>query len=90
MSRSKGARALILQALGSPEIDSAPDALGCVLAAMQAEAEMLVQGENLGPDHEVLEYAHLTRLRTLKDFVDQYVTVTWRETKVEAKLEAAE
>ena len=90
MSRSQGARALILQALGSPELDSAPDALNCVLAAMQAEAEMLVQGENLGPDHELLEYAHLTRLRTLKDCVDQYVTVTWREEKRESAPEVAE
>ena len=79
MNVTKEARALILMALGSPETDDAPLAISCVLSAMHAEAEMLEMGENLGPDHHVLEISHATRLKALEGFLSDYVTVSWRD-----------
>ena len=89
MSR-KGARAITLQALGSLETDDLQTALSIVLSGLHAEAEMLQMGENLGQRAEMLEYAHTNRLKALEEFFDEYVTVSWRDTRVEAKPEAAE
>ncbi|MEI9940356.1 MAG: hypothetical protein WDO69_24330 [Pseudomonadota bacterium] len=82
MSICKGARALILLALGSPETDDAPLAIRCVLSSLHAEAEMLQMGENINND-VVLEIAHVSRLKAFEGFLDDYVNVTWRETAEE-------
>jgi hypothetical protein len=76
-------RRLILLGLGSPETDNAHDALGCAISALDAEAEMLAQGENLGPNTTALEYAHNARLEALNHLVDDYMTVSWPETAEE-------
>jgi hypothetical protein len=75
----------MLQALGSLETDDLQTAIGIVLGAMHAEAEMLQMGENLGPRSELLEYAHANRLKALEEFFDEHVIVSWRETTAEAK-----
>jgi hypothetical protein len=90
MSRSNGARAIMLQALGSMETDDLQTALGIVLGTLHAEAKMLQMGENLGSRSEMLEYAHANRLKALEEFFDEHVIVSWRETTVQAKPEAAE
>jgi hypothetical protein len=84
MSNRKGAREVILQALGTIETE-AQAGLSCVLSVMHAEAEMLAMGENLGPDSEVLELAHAARLKALENLIDDYMIASWRETAEEAK-----
>lgn len=81
MTVSKEARALILLGLGSPETEDAPLAIGCAISALHAEAEMLGQGENF--DKVVLLLAHVARLKALEDFLDDYVTISWRQTAEE-------
>lgn len=72
-------RKMLLLALGSPETDDAQLALGCVLSALRAEAEMLEQGENLGEGAPMLALAHVSRMKALEEFFDAFVRASWSE-----------
>ncbi|MEI9950622.1 MAG: hypothetical protein WDO74_17000 [Pseudomonadota bacterium] len=73
-------RELVLLALGSPREEDAKSALEIVLEAIRSEAEALADLDTSSDSPtSARSLALACRLEALKEFVTEFMTVTWRE-----------